>query len=266
MNKWLLFNILVGILLFSGCGSSRSLAPVLEHNQPPSTKVSYHVVAPGETLYSIAWRYNLDYKRLARSNNIGASFKIYPGQKIYLSKQSLAQSKPTRSTPNTNSQASLTPKTNTQVSSSGLNSRLKNKSPEVKKNTKGKRRQSALTWSWPTRGSILNRFNSNNGLNKGVDIAGNLGEPVRAASSGTVVYSGEGLRGFGKLIIIKHSEKYLSAYAHNRRLLASEGDEVERNEKIAEMGQSGTDRVKLHFEIRYDGKPVDPLAYLPSSK
>jgi lipoprotein NlpD len=100
-------------------------------------------------------------------------------------------------------------------------------------------------------------------LNKGIDIAGQLGQPVKAAANGVVVYAGRGLLGYGDMIIIKHDETYLSAYAHNSRLLVKEGDQVKAGQSVAEMGNTGTDRVKLHFEIRRRGEPVDPLGYLP---
>ncbi len=118
-------------------------------------------------------------------------------------------------------------------------------------------------WAWPASGSLIGRFASNGSLNKGIDIAGQLGQPVLAASGGTVVYAGSGLRGYGELVIIKHNETYVSAYGHNRRLLVREGQQVKVGQSIAEMGSTGTDRVKLHFEIRRQGKPVDPLQYLP---
>jgi lipoprotein NlpD len=121
----------------------------------------------------------------------------------------------------------------------------------------------APEWHWPVAGVILSSFQGNNGLNKGIDLGGKLGEPVLAAASGQVVYSGSGLRGYGKLLIIKHNETFLSAYAHNDRLLVKEGDLVKVGQRIADMGSSGTDRVKLHFEIRRDGTPVDPLKFLP---
>ena len=124
---------------------------------------------------------------------------------------------------------------------------------------------SVAGWNWPARGTLLARFQSNGSLNNGIDIAGQLGEPVKAAADGAVVYAGRGLIGYGEMIIIKHDETYLSAYAHNSRLLVSEGDQVKVGQTIAEMGSSGTDRVKLHFEIRRKGQPVDPLAYLPKS-
>ena len=106
-------------------------------------------------------------------------------------------------------------------------------------------------------------FQGDSGLNKGIDLGGKLGEPVLAAASGRVVYAGSGLSGYGKLLIIKHSEIFLSAYAHNNELLVKEGDFIKGGQRIADMGSSGTDRVKLHFEIRSEGSPVDPLNYLP---
>lgn len=106
-------------------------------------------------------------------------------------------------------------------------------------------------------------FEGDSGVNKGIDLGGKLGESVLAAASGQVVYAGSGLRGYGKLLIIKHNDIFLSAYAHNDHILVKEGDLVKAGQKIADMGSSGTDRVKLHFEIRSDGKPVDPLKLLP---
>ena len=123
--------------------------------------------------------------------------------------------------------------------------------------------RSATGWAWPASGAIIGRFSSNGSLNKGIDIAGELGQPVLAASGGSVVYAGSGLRGYGELVIIKHSDTYVSAYGHNRRLLVREGQQVKVGQQIAEMGSTGTDRVKLHFEIRRQGKPVDPMQYLP---
>ena len=107
-------------------------------------------------------------------------------------------------------------------------------------------------------------FSASSSLNKGIDIAGQEGQPVMAAADGTVVYAGNGLRGYGELVIVKHSETYVSAYGHNRRLLVREGERVKIGQTIAEMGSTGTDRVKLHFEIRRQGKPVDPLQFLPN--
>ncbi len=120
-----------------------------------------------------------------------------------------------------------------------------------------------VRWIWPTKGSVLTKFSASNPNLKGIDISGTEGAPVLAASDGEVVYSGSSLRGYGNLIIIKHKNNFLSAYAHNRKNMVKEGDRVVIGQRIAEMGRSGTDRVKLHFEVRYQGKPVDPQGVLP---
>jgi lipoprotein NlpD len=119
-----------------------------------------------------------------------------------------------------------------------------------------------LDWGWPAKGKVVMQFSESTSL-KGIDIAGSAGQPVTASASGKVVYAGSGLRGYGKLIIIKHNDAYLSAYAHNRDILVKEGQQVVKGQKIAEMGNTDSDQVKLHFEIRRQGKPVDPLRYLP---
>ncbi len=121
-----------------------------------------------------------------------------------------------------------------------------------------------MSWSWPTKGPVIESFSLSGRINKGIDLAGRKGEPVFAAADGKVVYSGTGLVGYGNLIIIKHNETFLSAYAHNSRLLLSEGDIAKAGQKIAEIGSTGANRDKLHFEIRRDGKPVNPMTYLPN--
>jgi len=119
-----------------------------------------------------------------------------------------------------------------------------------------------LGWLWPTTGKVVGGFSETANL-KGIDIAGKAGQPVRASAAGKVVYAGAGLRGYGKLIIIKHNKTYLSAYAHNREILVKEGQLVAKGQQVAEMGDSDADQVKLHFEIRRLGKPVDPTRFLP---
>ena len=120
-----------------------------------------------------------------------------------------------------------------------------------------------ITWQWPADGAVISGFQGGVGSGAGLDIAGNAGDPVRAAADGVVVYSGNGLIGYGELIIIKHSDTYLSAYGHNRKRLVKEGEHVRAGQLIAEMGSSGAPREELHFEIRKNGKPVDPTDYLP---
>jgi lipoprotein NlpD len=125
--------------------------------------------------------------------------------------------------------------------------------------------EAALEWSMPTQGKLIAGF-SEAANRKGIDIAGKLGQPVVASAPGKVVYSGSGLRGYGKLVIIKHNKTYLSAYAHNEQILVKEGQSVSKGQKIAEMGNTDADQTKLHFEIRKMGKPVDPAKYLPLVK
>lgn len=120
-----------------------------------------------------------------------------------------------------------------------------------------------IGWRWPVRGALIDRFMAGDATHQGIDIAGNDGEPVLSAADGVVVYSGSGLVGYGELIIIKHSDEWLSAYGHNRKRLVQEGQRVRGGQQIAEMGRSGATRDELHFEIRRNGRPVDPLQYLP---
>ncbi|WP_019602787.1 peptidoglycan DD-metalloendopeptidase family protein [Teredinibacter turnerae] len=229
MFRILIILCVIGVCL-TGCTSGTYKAPVTDRGRPPGERIGHHIVAKGETLYSIAWRYNVDYHALAAANGVGSTYHIYPGQRLTLDV--------TRVPP----KPSIKRTTKTVVSAP----------PKVDP-----------SWHWPASGKLIATFSSNGGLNKGIDIQGKLGEPVHAAAAGIVVYSGSGLRGYGKLLIVKHNAKFLSAYAHNRRLLAKEGERVKRGQKIAEMGSSGTDAVKLHFEIRFDGTPVDPMKYLP---
>jgi lipoprotein NlpD len=128
----------------------------------------------------------------------------------------------------------------------------------------GKNRTLANRWRWPAGGTLALGYRARGPAHKGIDIQGELGEPVYAANDGKVVYAGSGLVGYGNLLIIKHSDRYLSAYAHNNRLLVGEGVQVKAGDRIAEIGDSGTDSTKLHFEIRSDGEPVDPLRLLPA--
>jgi len=136
----------------------------------------------------------------------------------------------------------------------------KHQSNDVKNNHKF---DVAIDWQWPVNGKVVRDFSAAGNGNKGVDIVGDYNQPVYAAAGGVVVYSGSGLRGYGNLIIIKHSELYLSAYAHNNSLLVKEGERLKKGTQIATMGNSDSDTVMLHFEIRRDGKPVDPLSFLP---
>lgn len=252
---WVVY-ILTALLALSACSSPP--ADVESRAQPPSWKISEHRVSPGETLYSIAWRYDLDYRRLARHNDISPPYTIYPGQVLDLA---VAQDAPGVAKPDSPASTGKSEKPAERAATDASDQkRSKNKTPPEPSDPlpDGKPQ-----WRWPVEGRVLSAFGASTGLNRGIDIAGELGDSVVAAAKGRVVYAGSGLRGYGNLVIIKHNETYLSAYAHNRRLRVAEGDSIDAGEVIAEMGSSGTDSVRLHFEIRRDGKPVDPIGYLP---
>ena len=249
-----LINILIVFMGLAGCSGNPHKAPVVDAGPIPTHRIQTHVVAPGETLYSIALRYDLDYKKLASVNKLGAGFRIEPGQVLNLD---------TRRASRAGRVVAAVPRAVSKKPPSAPD-RSKNQTVKPKPSDAAPKVLAAVRWQWPVKGEVLEKFQSAGGLNKGIDIRGKLGEPVLAAATGEVVYAGSGLRGYGKLIIIKHNEQYLSAYAHNRVLMVAEGDRVAAGQKIAEVGFSGTNTAKLHFEIRLDGKPVNPLDYLPN--
>ncbi len=246
-KKLIVIRILIILSMLSACSGGGYRAPVSDRVQPPSDKIQYHIVAKGETLFSISWRYGLDYKALAQANGISSNYKIYPGQRLNL-----------KATP-----AQKTSSSSPAPVSVAAKSRPEDQTITRTKTPPHSQKSGSLTWRWPANGRVYEPFSSTKVLKKGVDILGEKGESVLAASSGYVVYAGEGLRGYGKLLIIKHNDVYLSAYAHNNRLLVKEGDKVKAGQKIAEIGSSGTVRNMLHFEIRKNGVPVDPERYLP---
>lgn len=245
--------IMIITALVVSCAGTRDRAPIVEAEAIPSHRIQTHIVGPGETLYSIALRYDLDYKKLSQVNRLGSSNEIRPGQVLSLNLDSY-QAPQTVAKPSPNTWQKV---------KEAVPDRSKNQTKKPVERVHEPSSLGSLKWQWPLNGKVLDRFNPSAGLNKGIDIRGELGEPVVAAADGEVVYSGSGLRGYGKLLIVKHNDKYLSAYAHNRVLHVAEGDLVKAGQKIAEVGFSGTNTAKLHFEIRLDGKPVDPLHYLP---
>lgn len=242
--KLTLYAVIVCLLL--GCGTKPPKAPyrapVDDINRAPPKLQGTHVVQPGESFYMIAWRYNRDAEELARINHLHPPYALKAGQRIELGRQFHAKT-------------SASPPA-TYVSTPVM---VKKTTPSA---TKPILHQGGIAWEWPVKGKIIANFASQNGQ-KGIDIAGQNGQSVITAAPGVVVYSGSGLRGYGQMIIIKHNDQFLSAYAHNSRLLVKEGDVVVAHSKIAEMGQTDTESVRLHFEIRKNGQPVDPLMYLP---
>jgi lipoprotein NlpD len=253
----------------------------------PETHGATHVVAPGETLYRIAHNSGLKYQDVAAWNQLPTDYSIKVGQVLRLTPPESGEAQPEKAVPVVTGQGELKtyPKAlklpYSASAAKGLallsegqtaaptgakppvNQSEDNASaPGVGKNGAADASTSeaaAPKWIWPTQGKLLMGFSD---TNKGLDIAGKLGQAVVAVADGSVVYSGAGLRGYGKLIIIKHDKTFLTAYAHNSQILVKEGQTVKKGQKIAEMGNTDAERVKLHFEVRRFGKPVDPAQYL----
>lgn len=255
------WRLLVCVLfLLQGCVGGPNYAPVSDLHSPPERVPNSYVVRSGDTLYSIAFRYGLDFRGLASANGIGSDYRIVPGQRLRLSDRAkaakTAASAPVKG-PSKTAVAPRAPASQPTSAPSAVVQSQSKKSPQVLETT-------ALTdWQWPTEGRVIRGFSASEYAHKGIDIAGKQEQPVKTVANGVVVYAGSGLVGYGKLLIVKHSERYLSAYAHNNRLLVKEGESVRQGQTIARMGDTGTDRTKLHFEIRKDGKPVNPVSLLP---
>lgn len=231
--------VLIALLtvFLSGCGSTQ-LAPIENAWYQPSADRSLYRVQPEDTIYSIAWAFGLDYRALAAVNHLVPPYSITAGQRLRM----------------------------THVPR-GMNYYA----PSVLKNTQrvrpsnvdySQQLQSVLHWQWPAIGELKERFTLKSGGHSGISIAGHLGEPIHAATAGYVVYSGDGVRGYGNLIIVKHNASYLSAYAFNQRNLVRVGERVRAGQLIARMGRNDAGRVLLYFEIRRDGIPVNPLRFL----
>lgn len=274
-HRGVVWSVLLGSsLLLVACSSQRiNRAPVEErgNNAKPAPAVTdpatsavkqlpgfesagkpgYYTVKPGDTLTRIALDNGQPWKDVARWNNIDKPNQIEVGQVLrVVPPVAVAAAAP----------VSPTGVVTRPVTSSGTAPAVTTTAPKPQPELAGA--DEALDWSWPVNGPVLAGFDEVK--NKGLDLGGAAGESVLAAADGKVVYVGEGLRGYGKLIILKHNNTYLTAYAHNQALLVKEDQSVRKGQKIAEMGSSDSDRVKLHFEIRRQGKPVDPAKFLPA--
>lgn len=252
----------LGLLL--GLSACNSPAIYQDASFNPPVYFGTHVVREGETLYSIAWRYGRNYRELAAVNGISAPYRIYPGQRINLEipegfrfpPEEPKVAKVTQAPP-----AAPAPKRT--VTAPAKKETKVNKKTQREPAPRPSVASGKIEWRWPGTGPIIDTFSAAGRINNGIDIGGSIGDPVHAAASGEVVYAGSGLLGYGQLVIIAHNEQFISAYAHNHRILVKEGEIVSAGQKIAEVGSSGANRPKLHFEIRKDGKPVNPLNYLP---
>jgi lipoprotein NlpD len=219
--------IIASFLLLAGCSSTPT-------RDPPANGV--HVVQKGEFISQIAQDYGLEWEDLAKINGLKPPYALRIGQRLRL-------------TPGT---------VNASSASNRGDDRASDADPGEPIGT--------IPWIWPTEGRVVSTFKAKDATRKGIDIAGVAGQKVLAAADGEVVYSGAGLAGYGKLIIIKHDARFLSAYAYNEKLLVSEGQKVKSGQVIAHMGLESVDKPRLHFEIRLDGQPIDPLRQLPRQR
>ena len=274
------FIALLLILILTSCSSRKKPAPVqtiygnpsLGELNKNSINADYYTVQKGETLYSIAWRANKNVNTLAKLNDISSPYHIFPGQKLLLVVNKLLKTSKTNKTKpsavksnkhsskNTTQQVKKTVAPNKKQEYGKVRSEQKtNKTfAVIPNNFSTKVRQ----WRWPVKGKIIERFSTAQNGNKGINIVGRRGDNIKAAASGKVVYAGSALRGYGKLIIVKHNEDYLSAYAHNDKILVKEQQLVKAGDVIGKMGDTGAQRVMLHFEVRFRGKSVNPMKYL----
>ncbi len=242
-NKFLILCLL--LVLNSGCVRFVKHDSFKSQRSFSSNKVvTHHRVKSGETLYSIAFEYGRDHRDVARWNNIRRPYTIYPKQRLRVipisSDEKGKKQEKIRKYPRSNAKKSHKPEKKIKYAS---NANLK--------------------WQWPTRGKIASTFSIQDPGRRGIDIVGRKGQSVKAAAAGRVVYKGNGLRGYGNLIIIKHNDTYFSAYAHTEDVVVNEKEKVKLGQRIADMGDTSSNKPKLHFEIRRNGKPVNPLRYLP---
>ncbi|OLQ78568.1 hypothetical protein BIT28_28135 [Photobacterium proteolyticum] len=285
----------VACLLLSAC-STHIPAPVTslekDYNslKRGSFRGSYYQVEKGDTLYFISYITGREVKDIIASNKLSPPYTIYPGQTLQLWKPkyvapaygkagTVAVVKPPVKTVTNAAKPKAPPppvvkpvpkpkpaeqKTaNKNVDPARTKEYSQNSNSNKVVTSKANNSNKVASWSWPTKGRVIAKFSSAENGNKGIDIAGKRGQAVKASAGGTVVYAGNALRGYGNLVIIKHSDDYLSAYAHNEKVLVKEQQKVKAGQKIASMGSSGSNSVRLHFEIRYKGKSVNPLRYLP---
>jgi lipoprotein NlpD len=275
---------LLSACVLAGCANKNRPAPV-EDRSPNATKTpakmvagvdntgkpGFYSVKSGDTLIRIGMDNGQSWRDIARWNNIenpnlietGQVLRVAPPEETGVVVRPVASTNVVTSPAPANAASAQAPAANAAVKPPVSAASAPNASSSANNVATADAAEEAVSFQWPTRGNVLAGFDEVK--NKGVDIAGKAGDPVLAAADGKVVYAGSGLRGYGNLVIIKHNNTYLTAYAHNQSLLVKEDQAIKRGQKIAEMGNSDADQVKLHFEIRRQGKPVDPAKYLPAN-
>lgn len=274
MNKQRVVYVALFIsTLLLGCSSRNTPAPVssldtkvVDHNIGVIITGNSYKVQRGDTLYSIAFSAQQDFRKLAINNGIPAPYVIHPGQTISLvattEKNKKAKKYTNSSKKSTYKKQKNNKKLKKELDQPKQREYVQKQGSKKVSNTKGLNPRKVL-WAWPMQGKVTRRFSSRENGYKGLQIANKKGASVLSAAHGTVVYAGSALRGYGNLIILKHNDDYLSAYAHNSKILVKEKQEVKSGQKIAEVGSSGSSVTALRFEIRYRGKAVNPEKYLP---
>ncbi|AWV85852.1 peptidoglycan DD-metalloendopeptidase family protein [Acinetobacter radioresistens] len=254
MKKIVLSVAVVSTLILTGCASK----PQINNPTRYATAPDYYTVRSGDTLSGIAARYGLSYLSIAEMNDISAPYRIYVNQSLRLKNSGTrrSQTQPmTQAAPIQRQRVALpTPPPVTTTTRTTVQPTSPTPSIPVRSTT--------LRWVKPANGPVLQAYNPASNI-KGTRFSGNLGDPVFAAADGQVVYAADGLKEYGNLVLIKHIDGYISAYAHNSKMLVKSGDNVTAGQKIAEMGSSGTNQVMLEFQIRLDGKPINPASILP---
>jgi lipoprotein NlpD len=289
-------TLLMMAFLLAACASKGHRAPVVERSvdgkraaeakhkkgREQDWRPESIIVKKGDTLYSIAFNYGFDYHELAQLNgirdpsviSIGQEIRLFPGRQTSAARNSGAtERKPAEPVIKDQPKLAKYAYSDAALAQIAKVQQIKPVAAPIAKavdnavtdDGSDDSEGGPISWGMPAQGKLIGQFSEAENR-KGIDIAGKLGQPVLASAAGKVVYSGSGLRGYGKLIIIKHNKTYLSAYAHNNKVLVKEGQSVARGQKIAEMGNTDAERVELHFEIRQLGKPVDPAKYLPIGK
>lgn len=279
------------LLVLSACMAPPP-APVVERDQPPSTKINYHIVSAGDTLHTIAWRYELDHEQLASLNDLSPPYQLHNGQRLLLGESAAyvastgARAVPVTTSPISAEAITVEPVTSEELprSDSAVSGEDMTASPGSSQSADEQvaiiqptpstasptdpvppapsASGASVPWQWPVTGAVSREYDANK-VFKGININSSKGAQVQAAAAGVVVYAGSGLRGYGQLIILKHNDTYLSAYAHNHKILVNENQDVSQGQVIGEVGGDPADPGRLYFEIREHGKPVDPEKLLP---
>lgn len=274
-HRWLFMTAVAVSVLLAGCSSTSQRAPITDLSvsqdetvaQVSSQASKEYVVQPGDTLYKIAREHNAKVHEIAQANQITDPSQLRIGQTLVIPGAGSAPSSPPDIS--SGSQVVAAPidvsgdtKAPTEADKSAETAQTEAQADKSKESSSAPRASDAdlISWGWPNQGKIIQGFTPSS---KGIDIAGEVGDPVLAAADGKVMYAGNGVRGLGNLILLGHTDGFITAYAHNDELLVKMGEEVKKGQKVATLGQTEAESPRLHFEIRRRGTPVNPLSYLP---